>query len=1168
MRRTATFLFLLFQLGILAFSYLRYEDTRVEIDLNEDWQSMAFDSLSSLEGFEQPDFKTDNWTQVNVPHNWDQYEGYRRLQHGNKHGFAGYRKHFTITDQGLTKRYFLFFEGVGSYATVFINGQMVGAHAGGRTTFTLDITDFIRFDEPNLLAVRADHPPFIQDLPWVCGGCSSEYGFSEGSQPFGIFRPVHLLVTDEVRVQPFGVHIWNDSTISESKADLNISTSVKNYGKSAANIDIVSELKDQDGISVISVKSTLKISAETEISIDQKLALTENIHLWSLENPYLYNLQTKVFKNGELVDVEETKYGIRKIKWDIGKNGTNQFYLNDRPVFINGTAEYEHNMGMSHAFQDEMIAARVSQIRAAGFNAFRDAHQPHHFGYHQAWDSLGVLWWTQMSAHVWYDTPEFRENFKTLLTEWVKERRNSPSVILWGLENESTLPEDFAKECTELIRKLDPTSPTQRLVTTCNGGSGTDWDVPQNWTGTYGGNPDLYHQDMARQQLIGEYGAWRTLDLHTEGPFIQNSPNSEDRMTLLMEKKIRLADSAKSQTCGHFQWIFTSHENPGRNQSGEAFREIDRVGPINYKGLLTPWGEPTDAYYMYRANFADHQKEPMVYLVSHTWPNRWSGSGLKDSIIVYSNCEEVELYNGATLLGKQRNPGIGQHFQWGQVNVQSNLLRAVGYVNGEKVAEDQLLMQNLPADPMILQQTKNAVELSSEADRNYLYRYNCGGPDYVDSHGNRWMADQAWSQKGTLGSENWTAAYDGMPAFFASQRRTFDPVDNTLDGDLFRTFRFGLGQLKFHFPLPDGHYQVELHFIEPWNGTGGGLDCKNWRNFDVAINDQLVIDNLDIWSQVGHDRALIKTVEVDVKGGELVVHFPEVKSGQAVISAIAISSSDKSLKPVKPAPKLIQSNVSSTQSWLDWGDQLWKDKGESVFELPSALFGADYLIWETKSPKEIQMSINRQADVYVAVRNQLPVAFADFDDTKAVVKTANHGRISTFKVYKKRIEAGSFYRWKTSKDQSVDDLLIFANAATEMAPPYDLKAKVPYDDDVAVLENGDLIKESKFGLGCVWFNSNESSTVYWPIKTGVADYHAIHFKYTNETNSAIHAQMILQAADGTVLQQSEVIFEPTKEGKYQEITAYTQSMINAGNYQIKIQASKARGLGIRGIRVQ
>src|SRR5678809_432928 len=156
------------------------------------------------------------------------------------------------------------------------------------------------------------------------------------------------------------------------------------------------------------------------------------------------------------------------------------------------------------------------------------------------------------SAHVWYDTKEFRDNFKRLLTEWVIERRNDPSVILWGLQNESKLPEDFAKECTELIRSLDPTASSQRLVTTCNGGSGTDWDVPQNWTGTYGGDPYTYDSDIKKQVLVGEYGAWRTLGLHSEDDSYKSSNYSEERMVALMETKLRLAENAKDSTAGHY----------------------------------------------------------------------------------------------------------------------------------------------------------------------------------------------------------------------------------------------------------------------------------------------------------------------------------------------------------------------------------------------------------------------------------------------------------------------------------------------------------------------------------------------------------------------------------------------------------------------------------------
>jgi hypothetical protein len=105
---------------------------------------------------------------------------------------------------------------------------------------------------------------------------------------------------------------------------------------------------------------------------------------------------------------------------------------------------------------------------------------------------------------------------------------------LWGLENESTLPQSFAEECVAIIREMDPTASSQRKITTCNGGKGTDWDVPQNWTGTYGGNPSLYGEDLKKHLLFGEYGAWRSIDMHSERPY-KKTPACEDSMTQLME---------------------------------------------------------------------------------------------------------------------------------------------------------------------------------------------------------------------------------------------------------------------------------------------------------------------------------------------------------------------------------------------------------------------------------------------------------------------------------------------------------------------------------------------------------------------------------------------------------------------------------------------------------
>lgn len=859
-------------------------------ELNEGWKTWITEATHLKGNFMMP-AKT-----VNIPHNWDDYYGYRQLTHGNMHGTAMYVKDFT-TDIKAGKRYFLRFEGVGTYATIQVNGQDFGRHPVGRTTLTLDVTDALRQGE-NRLEVKAEHPEMIADMPWVCGGCSSEWGFSEGSQPLGIFRPVVLEATDEVRIEPFGVHIWND----EKAANVFVETEVRNYGKTAETIELVNKLSNADGKQVFRLVEKVTL-APGEMKVIRQQSPVEKPVLWDTENPYLYKLASMIKRDTKTTDEISTPFGIRTISWPVKrKDGDGRFYLNEKPVFINGVCEYEHQFGQSHAFSKEQVVARVKQIRAAGFNAFRDAHQPHHLDYQKYWDEEGVLFWTQLSAHVWYDTPEFRENFKKLLRQWVKERRNSPSVVMWGLQNESTLPREFAQECSEIIRELDPTARTMRVITTCNGGEGTDWNVIQNWSGTYGGDVTKYGRELSQsnQLLNGEYGAWRSIDLHTEpGDFEVNGIWSESRMCQLMETKIRLAEQAKDSVCGQFQWIYSSHDNPGRRQPDEAYRKIDKVGPFNYKGLTTPWEEPLDVYYMYRANYVPATKDPMVYLVSHTWTNRFEKGRRRATIEAYSNCDSVLLYNDmtnekATFLGRKKNNGIGTHFMWENRDIRYNILRAVGYYKGKPVTEDLIVLNGLEQAPNfeVLYQEEKPV-LKGEAGYNYVYRINCGGDDYTDSFG------QLWLQDNTNYSHSWAENFKDLNPYLASQRTTNDPIRGTRDWNLFQCFRFGRHQLEYRFPVTDGTYRIELYFTEPWHGTGGSAstDCEGLRIFDVAVNDSVVLDDLDIWAESGHDGVCKKVVYATVKGGILKIDFPEVKAGQALISGIAIASANMNVKP-------------------------------------------------------------------------------------------------------------------------------------------------------------------------------------------------------------------------------------------------------------------------------
>lgn len=1167
-------------------------DVRKDILLDRGWKTVLEKQSSGISsGIETASFNDKTWQSVEVPHNWDDYGNYTTNKHANRHGTAWYRRTFSLSSKNKGRRLFLWFEGVSSYATVWVNGRKAGSHAGGRTSFTLDVTDLINFNKPNLLTVKAEHPAGITNLPWVCGGCHNIQGFSEGSQPMGIFRPVHLIVTAPVRIEPFGIHVWNNNDVTEQSAVLHAETEIKNYGSKAQKVTLSSRLVDKNGKTIALVKRDEMIPAQKRVKIKQLTPLIQHPKLWSLENPYLYTVISEVIQNGEVTDRETTNFGIRKISWPIGPNARGkQFLLNEKPVFINGTCEYEHLMGQGHAFSEQQIHTRVMQITAGGFNAFRDAHQPHNLRYQDYWEKLGLLWWPQFGSHIWFDNPEFRSNFKILLTEWVKERRNNPALVLWGLMNESVLPADFARECTELIRELDPTSSSQRKVTTCNGGEGTDWDVPQNWTGTYGGDPATYAEDIQRQQLIGEYGAWRSLDLHTEGPFNQNGVFSEDRMTQLMEMKVRLAESVRDKVCGHFNWLLNSHDNPGRVQNGEGFRNLDRIGPVNYKGLFTAWGEPTDAYYMYRGNYASKEKEPMVYIVSHTWPNRWLSPGIKDSISIYSNCDEVELFNdmGTVSLGKRTRNGIGTHFQWDKVNIQYNVLYAEGRVNGKVVARDYIVLNHLPQAPN-LKNLVTGTNVNTQASKgyNYLYRVNCGGPDYTDAYQNKWQADVAGGGENTWTSRSWAEDYPGLPVAFGSQRRTFDPIKGTSEQGLFQTFRYGRHKLNYIFPVPDGDYLIELYFVEPWYGIGGGMDCQGWRLFDVAVNGSTVLQDVDIWKEAGTNSALKKVVKARVKGGRLEISFPRVNSGQALISAIAIATLNPDVKPAAAAPSLIKDlavsgGTAELRSWLDLGQQQYIGGSVTFSELPQELYGAEWIKtgFNTANPLKagdlMTFGLRAPADVYVALDERItevPGWLKGWTATQLILKNDHKGG-HTFRLYRKHFSAGvpvKLGQNGTGKLNDADPYTVIVHQRTILEQQTDNARPITaYEAEKAKLSGLEVTQffPAYSGEGYAAFPAQAGAVLEWTIAVGVGDTYSLNFKYINNTGKDIPVRMQILAADGSIMRDTELNFLATS-GQWVKLESSTGTSINAGTYRVRLTApASAKGLGIDVLEVR
>ncbi|MGE9289594.1 MAG: sugar-binding domain-containing protein, partial [Puniceicoccales bacterium] len=253
----------------------------------EEWRT----TLDGLEEVPRNDQGMANWTFVQVPHNWEDYHGYHQVSHGNLHGTAWYLTTFEIDEALGEDRLYSYFEGVGSYATVYANGEEVGRHAGGRTTFTVDLTEALKVGT-NWLAVKAEHPENIDDLPFVCGGCWGSPN-TEGSQPFGMFRPAWLERTGPLRIAPFGVHVLTP-LVSEARARVETETLLSNPGKAAQKGELNQIICDSTGKVVARASSMVELEPESENTISLHFPEWSPPQLWSPESPRLHTVHTKV----------------------------------------------------------------------------------------------------------------------------------------------------------------------------------------------------------------------------------------------------------------------------------------------------------------------------------------------------------------------------------------------------------------------------------------------------------------------------------------------------------------------------------------------------------------------------------------------------------------------------------------------------------------------------------------------------------------------------------------------------------------------------------------------------------------------------------------------------------------------------------------------------------
>ena len=316
----------------------------------------------------QPDFDDSAWQQINLPHDWAIEGPFTRSGGGGMGrlptaGVGWYRKKLDIPAGDAGKSIFLDVDGAMSYATVWLNGQLVGGWPYGYQSWQVDLTPYVKPGDANELVIRLDNPP--DSSRWYPGG--------------GIYRNVWLEKTGPVHVAHWGTYLTTPA-VSSSSATVKLKVTVNNDSDQKANISVATEIFPLDaagkkiGSAVASITPiNLQLAAKTNASVEGT-GTVANPKLWGpppRQKPNRYVAVTTVSQDGKMVDSYETPFGIRTIKFDPNEG----FFINGEHVLLNGVCDH-HDLGaLGAALNYRAVQRQLEMLQEMGCNALRTSAQ-------------------------------------------------------------------------------------------------------------------------------------------------------------------------------------------------------------------------------------------------------------------------------------------------------------------------------------------------------------------------------------------------------------------------------------------------------------------------------------------------------------------------------------------------------------------------------------------------------------------------------------------------------------------------------------------------------------------------------------------------------------------------------------------------------------------------
>ena len=377
-----------------------------------------------------------DWRKVTLPHDAMLEEARTSLAKGGSAtgffpgGKYTYRKNLLLTGKELKLHHTLEFGGVYKNAKVYINGREAGGCAYGYLPFLVSMDQFLK-EGQNEIIVQADNQK-QPDSRWYTGA--------------GIYRPVYLVVQDQVRFIPGSIRV---RTLTINPARIEVCSSHEGGQIEAEVVD----------------RKTRKIVATGEGDCVQ-LEIPKAI-LWDAENPYLYDINLQIKVNGQMVETETIAYGIRSIE-----RKQDGLYINGKKTLLKGGCLHHDNGILGAREFQESADRRISILKESGFNAIRSSHNPCSKEVLSACDRYGIyvidetwdMWYRRKSEYDYAeDFPKYyREDIKAL----VRKDYNHPSVIMYSIGNEVSEPAEkkgleLAKEMVDLFHSEDDS----RLVT-------------------------------------------------------------------------------------------------------------------------------------------------------------------------------------------------------------------------------------------------------------------------------------------------------------------------------------------------------------------------------------------------------------------------------------------------------------------------------------------------------------------------------------------------------------------------------------------------------------------------------------------------------------------------------------------------------------------------------